>query len=521
MGASGGFDPFQPVTTPEEARAWLSRYARWGENGKEGPVLLVREVLLRGMTELVDVNDESKGWKPAEPDTWQEEFLRVYGSGQERRMTEKSGHGPGKSACLAWIIVHHLVTEFPQKTAVTAPTEKQLFNALYPEVVKWFQKLPQWLQGEFEIKADRLEQRRKPEESFVSFATARPEKPEALAGIHCEDGSVLLVADEASGVPEAVFESASGSMSGRNATIILAGNPVRTSGLFYDSHTKLARRGERTVGDWYAVTVNCETSRRVSRDFIEEKARRYGRDSNEYRIRVLGEFPTADADTIIPIEHILAAQSRDITTPPSDAVWGVDVARFGDDRSALVKRIGSVVEERPKVWQGKDTMQLAALIHEEWNATPPPKRPRSICVDVIGIGSGVVDRLRMLGLPVRGVNVAETSSFSDRYQNLKAELWMDKAKTWFAAKDCRIPPDDQAPGGIALGAELGLPRFRYLPSGKWQVESKQEIKRRGFPSPDVADAFILTLADTAATYHHGSLKVNDPLKRGLKFLQGI
>lgn len=480
------FDPKHENPTEEQRVEWGRRYSRWWHSGAYAPELMVREIF------------------QVEPEDWQLEDLRAYGR-RERRISTVSGHGVGKSAKTAWQIVHHLVTEFPQRTACTAPTEKQMFNVLYPEVLKWFKKLPGWVQQSFTVKSDRLESTTDPEDCYVAFATARPEKPEALAGVHCEGGSVLLVADEASGVHELVFESASGSMSGHEATTILTGNPVRSTGLFHDTQTKLkwVPGTPRTPGDWYCIHVDAEQCQRVSKDFVEDMARRYGRESNAFRVRVQGLFPRADEDTVISYEHILASQTRDIEpSPTSQKVWGLDVARFGDDRTVLVKRWGNVVPELPKVWRDKDTMQVSALVHAEYDATPQKDRPDEILVDSIGLGAGVVDRLRQLGLPVRGINVAESAALNDRYQNLKAELWF-KAKEWFQKLDVKLPPDQTEPGGIALGAELALPRYRFSPSGKFQVESKMEIKKRGFPSSDLADAFVLSLASTAATFLYG------------------
>lgn len=476
--------------------AFLDRYARNGIFGSGGPERFVREVL------------------SAEPDEWQSEMLEAYGR-RERRISVRSGHGVGKSACVAWIIVHHFVTEFPQKTAITAPTTKQMFAVLWPEVAKWLLKCPSFVQDVFEVKSETIVHKGNPKESFVTAATARPENPEALAGIHCEDGSVLLVADEASGVHEKIFESASGSMSGHEATTILTGNPVRTEGLFYDTHMRL--------GDlWHTIHVNCETSKRVAPDFIEDMRRRYGADSNGYRVRVLGEFPKSDLDTIIPIELIEAAQMRDVkVNPHAGVVWGLDPARFGEDRSALVKRRANGLLEKPKVWKDKDTMQLAALVYEEYRATPVMDRPVEILVDVIGLGAGVTDRLRQLQLPVRGINVSESAAMSDQYANLKAELWY-KAKEWFQRLDCWIPEDSRDIESMDghLGAELARPRYKFTKGGKIQVESKDDIKKRGFPSPDLADAFVLTFASVAAQLLHGggtaSYAWNQPLKRGIK-----
>lgn len=500
-----------PATaTPALYIQFLNRYARNGVNGERGPELFVEEVLLKGMTEPVDPKEPNGPRRPVEIDPWQREMLRAYGR-HERRISARSGHGVGKTAVLAWMVVHHATTEHPQKTAITAPTTKQLFNVLWPEIGKWLSKCPVYVKELFEVTSERIVHRSAPNENFISAAVSRPENPEALAGVHCDDGSVLLIADEASGIHETIYESASGSMSGQTATTILAGNPVRTAGLFFDTHHKLKDL-------WFTIHVNGETCRRVAADFVEDMKRRYGPESNGYRVRVQGEFPRADNDTIIPFELVASAQMRDITAnPASPVVWGLDVARYGGDRTALVKRRGGVVE-KPVAWRDKDLMQTAALVKAEYDNTAHQDRPSEILVDSIGIGAGVVDRLRQLGLPVRGINVSESAALSDQFVNLRAELWF-KGKEFFAKQDCRLPPDVQDDIAGTLGAELALLRYKFSRTAKFQAESKDEVKRRGYASPDLADAFILTLASTAAMMIHGSAgstSWSQPLKRRIK-----
>ena len=118
-------------------------------------------------------------------------------------------------------------------------------------------------------------------------------------------------------------------------------------------------------------------------------------------------------------------------------------------------------------------------------------------IDVIGIGSGVVDRLNELHLPVRGVNVSESPSTSKNYLNLRAQLWFDM-KDWLVQRDCRLPNDDE------LVAELAAPSYKYTSSGKIKIESKEEMKKRGVKSPDKADALALTMASSASSFSGGS-----------------
>jgi hypothetical protein len=224
-------------------------------------------------------------------------------------------------------------------------------------------------------------------------------------------------------------------MSGHNAVTLLLGNPVRSSGFFFDTHNRLA-------SDWITMRVSCVDSPRVSEAYIDEMKARYGEESNAYRIRVLGEFPRSDDDTVIPMELLELATSRDVApSQHAPLVWGLDVARFGSDRSALCKRKGNAVTESIKTWKNLDLMQLTGAVVAEYEILPPSERPQEILVDSIGLGAGVVDRLKELGLPARGINVSESPAMGNTYRNLKAELW-HKAKAWLESRDCTMPKDE-------------------------------------------------------------------------------
>lgn len=420
------------------------------------------------------------------PDPWQIEFLKAISAGH-RRISVRSGHGVGKSTAASWAMLHYFLTRYPVKVVVTAPTSAQLFDAMFAELKRWVNELPDILKTLVEVKSDRIELKAAPSEAFISARTSRAETPEALQGIHADN--VLLVADEASGIPESVFEAASGSMSGHSATTLLLGNPTRNTGLFYDTHNRLR-------GEWKTFHVSCIDSPRVSEAFVKEMMLRYGEDSPAYHVRVLGNFPPREEDTVIPVDLIDAAMNREIKIDENaTAVWGLDVARMGSDASALAKRRGPVVDEI-QTWKGLDLMQLTGAVVAEYEALPPSKQPVEILVDSIGLGAGVLDRLRELGLPARGINVAESPAMKGTYANLRAELWF-KCKAWLANRDVKIPKDEQ------LFAELAGPRYAFTSSGKMQVESKEAMKKRGLGSPDKADALCLCLATDVATAMHG------------------
>lgn len=484
-----------------ESSALLEFIERYGPPaGEEGPVLFAQEVF------------------GAKLDPWQERVLRAYGRG-ERRISIRACHGPGKTWVAAIIVWHMLLCKFPQKTVATAPSKGQLEDALVAEIVSMHGRLPGPLQELFEVKQNRIELREAPKDSFFSARTSREEKPEALAGVHSDH--VLLIADEASGVPEKIFESAAGSMSSDHATTLLLGNPVRGSGFFYDTHHKLADM-------WFTVHVSAHDSSRVTDDFVNDIARRYGERSNAFRIRVLGEFPLADDDTVIPLELVVGAKERDIVTRAgAREFWGLDIARFGSDKTALVRRTAREILPQIDIWHGLDNMQVAGRVKAFYDDTPEHLRPEVILIDSIGNGSGVVDRLRELNLPVRGVNVSESAALGDKYLNLRAELWF-AAKEWFAGRDVKLPVceggcDKDCPHN-QLATELTSVRFEYTSSGKIKIESKDDMKKRGLESPNVADAAILTFASDPSILLSSSRDLkgwgqgvswNEPLRRQL------
>lgn len=434
------------------------------------PVLFVREVLGQ------------------EPDPWQAEFLMAIASGK-RKISVRSGHGVGKSTAASWASIWYVCTRYTCKVVITAPTSSQLYDALFAELKAQVKKLPEYIQELFDAKADKVELIAAREEVFITVRTSRQEQPEALQGIHADN--VLLIADEASGVPEAVFEAAVGSMSGHSACTLLLGNPTQSSGMFYDTHHRLK-------GEWYTMKVSSAESSRVSPEFVEEVRNTYGENSNAFRVRVLGEFPLADDDTVIAISLLEAARVRDIRASQSaPMVWGLDVARFGSDRTVLTKRKGSRLHSLPIVKRNLDTMQVAGFVLNEWNETPEHYRPVEICVDVIGLGAGVVDRLLELGLPVVAVNVGEAPAMNDKYLNLRAELWF-RGRTWFEARNAALNCDEKDEKGLLdmLVNELAMVRYSFTSNGKIKVEAKDEIKKRtrDKSSPDLADSFLLTLA---------------------------
>lgn len=382
-------------------------------------------------------------------------------------------------------MIHTLIFDGPSvKIVCTAPSSSTLIDGLMAEVKTLIRRMPEALQELFDITTDHIRLRSMPDEAFLSARTSSSDRPEALAGIHAE--RVLLVVDEASGVPEAVFKAAEGSMSTANATTILIGNPTRTAGTFFEAFHADAER-------WELMHVSCVGNPNVHPDFIANMLRKYGEDDPEYHIRVLGNFPPSGTESFIGRAAVDKAMARRMVVGPNTtSVWGLDVARFGGDGCCLAKRTGPVVPEVTQ-WRGKDLMGTVGIVYNEYMRLPDEYRPAEILVDEIGLGAGVLDRLIELGLPAVGVNVADSSGDMGKGVRLRDDLWA-RAKDLLLENKIQLPEDEE------LAADLTTPMYDYQSNGKLKIEGKKDMRRRGYRSPDRADAVLLTLASTASPW---------------------
>jgi len=406
----------------------------------------------------------------AVPTEQQERVLREVSPGSH--ISIRSGHGVGKTALLSWTILWFMCTRADARIPCTASTHSQLRDILWPEIAKWLGKLPLDFQNCIEWQVERIIWIERKNTWFAVARTARKENPEALQGFHGEN--LLFCIDECSGVPSSVFEVAEGALTKSNVISIMTGNPTRLSGEFYRSHHQSRHM-------WKTFHFSSEDSALVSSDYADRIARKYGKDSDIYRVRVKGDFPLAEADTFIPLPLVEAAI---LIEQPEDMweVWGVDPARYGDDESALVKRKGKRVISVSGI-RKRDTMEVAGWVANQAKS----EKPDSIFIDVIGIGAGVFDRLREQGFPVVPVNVAERARDDKSYPRCRDELW---GAVQDALKDGLDIPDDEE-----LIGQLSAPKYTFDSAGRIVIESKDNMKKRGVDSPDRADALCLSYFD--------------------------
>jgi len=472
----------------------------WSLNIKDDPLNFVRYIFPWNQegTPLADFSG---------PRRWQEKILRDVGNHIRKnetmdlpemyRLAVASGRGIGKSALVAWLILWMLSTRLGSTIIVTANTEQQLRSRTWAELGKW---LTLAINGHWFVKtATSLKPQQWYEELLISdlkidtgyyYAQAQlwsEENPDAFAGVHSSAG-VCLIMDEASGIPSPIYSVSEGFFTEptKNRFWFSFSNPRRNTGPFYDSfHSKRSF--------WNTEQIDSRDVEETDKQLFQKMLEQYGEDSTVARVEVLGQFPNVDDDTVIPIELARAAVDRDVSLTASEPiVWGLDIARFGPDQSALCIRQGNTVFEI-KTFKSMDLMQLCGAIKNIYDSATEINKPSEILVDVIGLGSGVVDRLAEQGLPVRGINVAESPASKKNYLNLRAELWFS-IKDWLTRRDCRLPNDDE------LIAELVSPMYSYTSSGKIKIEAKEAMKKRGIKSPDKADALALTMASSAASF---------------------
>lgn len=318
---------------------------------------------------------------------------------------------------------------------------------------------------------------------IIGFSTKESERMAGISG-----AELLFIVDEASGVPEDIFDAIEGNRAG-GAHILMLGNPTQPAGQFYDSfHSKASLYETFHISSVEAANNPIEIPGLATKDWVEEKLREWGPDDPRYQVRVGGDFADSAESTVIPLAVVSAAQDRwhDERASGSRLELGVDVARFGDDETVVVARRGNKVLEIVARSQldGPQVKDLVLAIAKRHHAKGEQKPLAK--VDNCGVGLGVVYLLRQSSdVQVLGVNAAERSSQPDEYVNLRSQLWFGLSD-WLRDGGC-IPIDSK------LEAELLCPRYDFDARNRRRVEKKDEIKKRIHRSPDRADALALAV----------------------------
>ena len=458
--------------------------------------------------------------------TWQQMEIINAVSKFGSKVTVRSGHGTGKSASICCIIFWMLECINSPRIPMTAPSSNTLRDVIFAELAKWRSNsdeisralnLPEelWLGNLFRMTQDRVMSVVSPNQIFAVARTARPENPTALAGFHQssirisddgrsiveegEGGELLFIIEESAGVDDKIFEVASGALSSKGSRLLMVGNPTKVDGFFARSH-------KQDRASYTCLHFRSSDSPLVEDKYHEELVRKFGEGSNVVRVRSLGEFPLADDDVLIGLDLTEPCLLREAYPDEHlPKVLGVDVARFGSDRTVFVLRQGRNVLDIA-VHAKDDTMTTAGRIIKYIKE----RGAQFINVDEIGLGAGVVDRLKELvkelelnNVYVQGVGGADKSDDRTIFDSNDAQPLRFRDSLWLRAQiffrdekpSLILAPKDHAED---LVGELSTTKYRIDSSGRLVMESKDEMKRRGLRSPDIGDAMNLTLATNVA-----------------------
>lgn len=423
-----------------------------------------------------------------DPDAWQAEVLMEFARGNQR-IAMAACKGPGKSCVLAWIIWNFLLTRPHPKVVCTSITGKNLLDGLWSELAKWLAK-SKLLQDMFVWQKTRVFAKQHPETWWCSArtwsASADPQmQADTLAGIHAD--YVLFVLDEAGGIPDSVMASAEAGLAnaagggGKEAHLVLAGNPTHLSGPLYRACTTEKRLWwvKHITGDPDAV----DRSPRVSAQWAREQIEKYGRDNPWVLVNVFGKFPPSSINALIGPEEVREAMKRFIAPEKLVGlakILGVDVARMGPDLSVIFKRQGKQAFP-PQTMRNVDSITGAGQVARQWSSWGAQA---CFIDDTGGFGGGWIDQLRALSYQPLGIHFAGKAS-SPRYANKRAEMWFEMAR-WIKEGGC-------LPDVPELVDELSQSTYTFA-GDSLLLEDKELLRAKIGRSPDYADALALTFA---------------------------
>ncbi|MGB2865424.1 MAG: hypothetical protein WBC05_18990 [Sedimentisphaerales bacterium] len=422
---------------------------------------------------------------------WQKQIQIIKSVRDNTRTMVPSGFGVGKTWVAARTVLWFLFSHPNSLVITTAPTWRQVENVLWAEIRRQHQQSSKPLGGEV------LRTQIKVDNDWFALGLSTDE-PARFQGFH--SANLLLVFDEAAGIGRSIWDVAEGQMAGAFARWLAIGNPIAPSGPFYDAVNN---------PEWKTIRISCLDCpnvkagkiiypKLVTSRWVEDRRKDWGEQSPLYQTKVLGQFPTTSEHGLIPLDWLLAAQERlanNVAVNPDEKRIGVDVARSGDDATVFLLRESAAVRDIEE-YHNQNTMETVGKLilfvdkHKvSWN---------NVFVDVIGIGAGVVDRLKEQRRRVRAVNFGSSAYDSKKYANMRAECYW---KVHDALKPDAAVPMTLPARCDKLVSELAAIEWRVTSTGKIIVEPKEDIKKRLGRSPDHADALALSYARPSRKGH--------------------
>jgi hypothetical protein len=454
---------------------------QWLASVAHDPVEFVRTAFRWGEGELRDATG---------PEEWQQWLLEqirdgLLKPGEAIKLAVASGHGSGKSCLAAWVALWAMSTSPDCRGIVTASSEAMLYTRFRAELRTWFRRFR--AKEYFEMGATSLTSA-DPEHSATWRLDMTPwseTRSETLAGLHNKGRRILCIFDEASAIADSVWETVEPIVTDQDVQAIWVcfGNPLRPSGRFKDCFDKYRHR-------WITRHIDSRTISFTNKLELERWIQDYGADSDFVRTRILGEFPRVGSSMFISPELVDRAMGRELIPSAHDPlIVGVDVARYGSDASCIFARRGHDCRSIPfQVFRGLSIAELedrCVWFHNQYH-------PVQWFIDGGGVGGGLIDHLRRRNLLVIDVQFgsrADQPTDGIKFANKRAEIWglLRRALDYLA-----LPSNQQ------LREELISPEYSFNPRGEILLESKDLMRRRGVPSPDLADALACTYASEVA-----------------------
>jgi hypothetical protein len=433
---------------------------------------------------------------------WQRALLesvrdKLLTPAQAIREATVSGNGIGKSAIVSILILWAISTYEDTRGVITANTETQLKTKTWAELGKWFNMFE--LRDMFKLTATAIFSRFEDKERVwrIDMVPWSENNVVAFQGLHNEGKRILMIYDEASGIPDGIWEAGDGCMTDADTERIwcVFGNPNQPKGRFRECFA-----GGKFASNWTSRKVDSRSISFTDKNELNQWVKDWGEDNDFVRVRVRGEFPRAGTMQFIDDDVADQAARRESANGVRDPlVIGVDVARFGDDASVIYFRKGRDGRSIPPLmFRGIDTMTLAGKVAEVYLKY----RADGCFVDGGGVGGGVVDRLRQLHVPVLDVQFGGkpdglgflTGDDGVKFANKRAEIW-GMMRSWLKSGGA-IPDDPQ------LRSELTNLQYGFNAQNEIQLEKKEDMKKRGLSSPDIADALAITFAQMVVPHAH-------------------
>ena len=421
------------------------------------------------------------------PDEWQIQILKDIGEQLKKgkdlqtaiQEAVASGHGIGKSALISWLIHFAISTHENTRGVVTANTEGQLRTKTWPELSKWHNMFI--AKDLFTYTATAIFSSDKDYEKTwrIDAIPWSKNSPESFAGLHNQGNRILVLFDEASAIDDEIWEVTEGALTDANTEIIWCafGNPTRNSGRFRECFRKYRKF-------WNTYQIDSRTVKISNKAKIEEWLEAYGEDSDFFKVRVRGVFPSASDLQFISTEIADKAQKQVYKLGQFEhlpVIIGVDPAWTGSDSLEIVMRQGYYMKSLASIPKNDDDWRMAQLIaqfEDEYKAD-------AVFIDM-GYGTGIYSIGKQLGRKWRLIEFGGKSN-DPVYLNMRAYMW-GQMKEWLR-EGGSIPPNDQALYDDIVGPEAIIDK-----NGHIQLESKKDMKDRGLPSPNKGDALALTFA---------------------------